>query len=140
MTSRAHLEQLIARFVDDLFVNGSGQQADRLVLTVDGPPSRDLGGWCKAAIADRLREALALVLGPPPEPIVASRPIDATMEGMRATIGAVVRCRFCKDDGTECARCGGGRDDMSVQNCPWCGEGTWNGRVCLTCGAREEKR
>lgn len=25
---------------------------------------------------------------------------------------------------------------MSAQNCPWCGEGTWNGKVCLTCGAK----
>lgn len=24
---------------------------------------------------------------------------------------------------------------MSEQNCPWCGEGTWNGVHCLTCGA-----
>lgn len=24
-----------------------------------------------------------------------------------------------------------------VQNCPWCGYGTWNGKVCLTCGAKE---
>lgn len=27
-----------------------------------------------------------------------------------------------------------------AQNCPWCGEGTWNGKVCLTCGAKEPKR
>lgn len=25
---------------------------------------------------------------------------------------------------------------MSAQNCPWCGYGTWNGKVCLTCGAK----
>lgn len=25
---------------------------------------------------------------------------------------------------------------MSAQNCPWCGEGTWNGKVCRTCGAK----
>jgi hypothetical protein len=25
------------------------------------------------------------------------------------------------------------------QNCPWCGEGTWNGEVCLSCGAKEER-
>lgn len=29
---------------------------------------------------------------------------------------------------------------MSVQNCPWCGYGTWNGKVCLTCGANEPKK
>lgn len=25
---------------------------------------------------------------------------------------------------------------MAGQNCPWCGAGTWNGTVCLTCGAK----
>lgn len=24
----------------------------------------------------------------------------------------------------------------TAQNCPWCGYGTWNGKVCLTCGAK----
>ena len=40
--------------VNDLFINGGGQRADRLVLTDDGPPTRDLGGWSRAAIADRI--------------------------------------------------------------------------------------
>lgn len=26
---------------------------------------------------------------------------------------------------------------MSEQNCPWCGYGTWNGKVCVSCGAKE---
>lgn len=25
-----------------------------------------------------------------------------------------------------------------IQNCPWCGEGTWNGYVCASCGAKEK--
>lgn len=45
---------LAKRIADDLFVNGMGQEAERLVLTVDGPPTRDLGGWCKAAVVDRI--------------------------------------------------------------------------------------
>lgn len=47
---RARLTQI----VDDLFVNSFGERADRLVLTIDGPPRRDLGGWCRQAIVDRL--------------------------------------------------------------------------------------
>lgn len=43
--------------VDSLFVNGGGQKAERLVLTDKN--GRDLGGWCRQAIVDRLREALA---------------------------------------------------------------------------------
>lgn len=27
-------------------------------------------------------------------------------------------------------------DRTEAQNCPWCGYGTWNGKVCLTCGAK----
>lgn len=50
--------RLIEQIVDDLFVNGAGDRADRLVLTVDGPPSCDLGGWCRGALRDRLVAAL----------------------------------------------------------------------------------
>lgn len=46
--------------VDALFTNGSGQRADRLVLTsADG---RDLGGWCRSAVADQIRVAAATEL------------------------------------------------------------------------------
>ena len=55
------LRQLIAEIVDGLFTNGSGQKADRLVLTVDGS-SRDLGGLCRAAVVNRLEAALFNVL------------------------------------------------------------------------------
>jgi hypothetical protein len=44
--------------VDSLFINGSGERADRLVLTQDGPPSRDLGGWCRGALVDQLAARL----------------------------------------------------------------------------------
>lgn len=53
------LGKVIEQFVDSLFVNGAGERADRLVLTVDGPPSRDLGGWCRSAIVDRLHAVLS---------------------------------------------------------------------------------
>jgi hypothetical protein len=47
------------RIAEHLFTNGDGQRAERLVLTVDGPPKRDLGGWCFAAVVDYLRDQLA---------------------------------------------------------------------------------
>ena len=44
--------QVAERIVTQLFVNGNGQQAHRLVLTsADG---RDLGGWCQRAVVDNI--------------------------------------------------------------------------------------
>ena len=40
------------RVADKLFVNGQGQEAQRLVLT--SSDGKDLGGWCKQAIIDQL--------------------------------------------------------------------------------------
>lgn len=54
---RARLRALLEDAVDGLFVNGSGQRATRLVLFCDAT-QRDLGGWCKGAILDRLLAAL----------------------------------------------------------------------------------
>lgn len=48
---------LAARLVEALFTNGAGQRADRLVL-VHGADERDLGGWGRGPITDRLAEAL----------------------------------------------------------------------------------
>ena len=51
--------QEIARMIaDDLFANGAGELAERLVLTVDGPPKRNLGGWSKAAVITRITSLL----------------------------------------------------------------------------------
>jgi hypothetical protein len=46
---------IATKIADELFRNGSGQKADRLVL-VQG--DRDLGGWCKAAVIDRIEKEL----------------------------------------------------------------------------------
>lgn len=47
---------LVEKIVEDLFTNGFGQKAERLVLTsVDG---RDLGGWCRGAMRDRILDGL----------------------------------------------------------------------------------
>ena len=44
----------IARaIVDELFVNGHGEHADRLVLWVDAD-ERNLGGWAKVVVFHRI--------------------------------------------------------------------------------------
>jgi hypothetical protein len=48
------IAQIAEEFVERLFTNGGGDVADRLVLTVDAHPRRELGGWCRGAIIDRL--------------------------------------------------------------------------------------
>jgi hypothetical protein len=58
VVSQERLTALVQQIVDDLFTNGSGQRADRLVLTIDGPPTRNLGGWCREAIRDRILEEI----------------------------------------------------------------------------------
>ncbi|MGE3278055.1 MAG: hypothetical protein AB7O67_23330 [Vicinamibacterales bacterium] len=50
-------ERIADAVVSRLFVNGMGEQADRLVLTVDRP-YRDLGGWCRGAVRDVVIDAL----------------------------------------------------------------------------------
>lgn len=45
---------LIAR---DLFTNGGGSRADRLVLVQDGKP-QDLGGWSMQPVIDRITRTL----------------------------------------------------------------------------------
>lgn len=49
---------LAEAIVDDLFVNGQGQQASRLVLTADAPFRMDLGGWGRGAACDVIERAL----------------------------------------------------------------------------------
>jgi hypothetical protein len=63
---------LVERIVRRLFTNGAGERAERLVLTVDGPPKRDLGGWCELAAIDQVEAVLALST-PSPAPQEAVR-------------------------------------------------------------------
>lgn len=46
------------RIVEALFTSGYKERADRLVLTIDGPPKYDLGGWCRAAAVDVVERVL----------------------------------------------------------------------------------
>ena len=54
---------LAERIARDLFTNGQGEHADRLVLVVAGV-SYDLGGWCESAVVDRIVMALTHPLQP----------------------------------------------------------------------------
>lgn len=48
------IDQQADAIVEFLFTNGAGQQADRLVLTVDQPHTHDLGGWCRQSVHDAI--------------------------------------------------------------------------------------
>lgn len=53
MTTNPADEKAVAELTDAMFTNGSGEEADRLMLVKDHP-HRDLGGWCRGAIRDRV--------------------------------------------------------------------------------------
>lgn len=44
------IDQQADAIVEFLFTNGSGQQADRLVLTVETPQTHDIGRWDRVAV------------------------------------------------------------------------------------------
>jgi len=44
------VDSLASLISNDLFTNGSGETAERLVLEL--PQKRDGGGWCKKAVYD----------------------------------------------------------------------------------------
>lgn len=50
------MKALAERIARDLFTNGQGEHAERLVL-IDAN-GRDLGGWCEQAVVDRIEGAL----------------------------------------------------------------------------------
>lgn len=52
------MRELAKTIVDDLFINGLGEEAERLVLTIDKPQRRDLGGWGREAAIDRVTKAM----------------------------------------------------------------------------------
>jgi hypothetical protein len=60
MTEPAILD-LARKIALDLFVNGQGEHADRLVLTIGGPPKRDLGGWGERVVVDMIADHLRKV-------------------------------------------------------------------------------
>lgn len=52
------MRELAETIADDLFINGAGDEADRLVLTIDKPTERNLGGWSRRAVTERVIKAL----------------------------------------------------------------------------------
>ena len=52
------VRQLAERIAERLFTNGSAERAQRLVLTIDQPVSRDLGGWSEQAAVDQIADVL----------------------------------------------------------------------------------
>lgn len=50
--------EIAVAVAQDLFTNGQGERADRLVMTVDGTPKLDLGGWSMAAVIVRVEAIL----------------------------------------------------------------------------------
>ncbi len=55
---RASPQKIAEQIADDLFVNGAGERAQRLVLTVDSPKKLDLGGWSYLCLVDRIADIL----------------------------------------------------------------------------------
>jgi hypothetical protein len=49
---------LAEKIAQRLFTNGSAERAQRLVLTIDKPVGRDLGGWSIGAATDHIEEIL----------------------------------------------------------------------------------
>jgi hypothetical protein len=41
-----------AAIVNELFVNGFGEEATRLILEIEGKPHNNVCGWCKGAVRD----------------------------------------------------------------------------------------
>jgi hypothetical protein len=78
--SDAGLRAQIEQFVDELFTNGMGQQAVRLVL-IDAQ-GRDLGGWGKGPLTDRIEGLVAadriagmvVAAAPSPDPVAPRAP------------------------------------------------------------------
>lgn len=61
----SEFEPLAQRIADDLFCNGAGHKADRLMLVKDNDrdghskePCRNLGGWSKRTVVLRIIAAL----------------------------------------------------------------------------------
>jgi len=61
------LRNRVKKIVADLFINGIGEKADRLVLT--SKDGRDLGEWCEQAIVDRVTKGLAEYPADDEEPV-----------------------------------------------------------------------
>jgi len=56
--AKRDIDMLARQIAHDLFINGSGDEAERLVLWKDST-NQNLGGLAKRVVIDRVRSALA---------------------------------------------------------------------------------
>ena len=54
--SHADAQRLARQIADRLFVSGTGERADRLILADDR--DRDRRGWCEGAVVDQAMQAI----------------------------------------------------------------------------------
>lgn len=66
--SRQVTREDIVRAVEDLFTNGAGEEASRLVLMLERPGAKplNLGGWGRQPMIDALTRMLLEEEGTPP--------------------------------------------------------------------------
>lgn len=73
------LEEIADSTLENLFTNGMGDKAQRLVLLVDG---RDYGGWGRPAVRERLVAALREAVAPKDAEIARLREcLEGVMSG-----------------------------------------------------------
>ncbi len=58
MKAKDNIRRLAETIAQDLFTNGSAERAQRLVLTIDKPVERNLGGLGEGVVADRVERLL----------------------------------------------------------------------------------
>lgn len=90
--------ELVNAIVEDLFRNGDGREAARLVLT--SREGGDLGGWNRIAVTDRIVRAIAPAL----DELEAIRRRASTLEDAAFHFQT---CRTCRTAGEE--QCTSGR-------------------------------
>jgi len=56
MTRQGMAKSLAVRIAGELFINGAGEEAQRLVLEL--PTGGNGGGWCQKAVIDRVEAIL----------------------------------------------------------------------------------
>lgn len=107
-------EKVAREIADDLFHNGVGQEADRLVLTLQ--PNRDIGGWCKQAVVDRIASALSAAR----EPVAEMKERCAeTVEDFDGWVSCT--CSECRADaGSHAVRIGASMEALAaaIRNLP----------------------
>lgn len=72
---RSCCERIAKQIAEQLFQNGAGHKANRLVLEM--PSGRDGGGWCKQAVVDVIVKHLAEGAWTPSKKNKSSSPLES---------------------------------------------------------------